>query len=88
MCTTRLRFFAECRLHLAKACLHSAKALPYTRQEHSAKPLTAKGSLPSATSRALGKGVAESQPHLANLLRGAVSDGAFAECQLSALGKN
>jgi len=57
-------------------------------KEHSAKPLTAKGSLPSATSRALGKGVAESQPHLANLLRGAVSDGAFAECQLSALGKN
>jgi len=34
------------------------------------KPLTAKGSLPSATSRALGKGVADSQQHSANLARG------------------
>ena len=56
--TTGFTGFAECQLHSAKARLHSAKALPSVL--HSAKPLAAKGALPSAGFRALGKGFAES----------------------------
>ena len=67
MCTTGLRFFAECQLHSAKAVLYSVK------------PLTAKGSLPSVISRALGKGVAESNSTRQTCL-GVADDDAFAEC--------
>ena len=57
--TTGLDYFAECLTHSAKAGLHLAKALPSVTlsKPHSAKPLTAKGTLPSATSWALGKEV-------------------------------
>jgi len=55
--------FAECLGHSAKALLHSAKALPSATlgKEQTAKPHPAKGSLPSAVCRALGKGFAECQ---------------------------
>ena len=48
--TTGLPDFAECQLHSAKACLHSAKPLPSVTlgKAHSAKPLTGKGALPRA----------------------------------------
>ena len=59
--TTGFTGFAECQLHSAKACLHSVKPLPSVTlgKDHSAKPLTAKGALPSANFRALGKEFAE-----------------------------
>ena len=57
-------------------------------KEHSAKPLTAKWFLSSATSRALGKEVAESQPHSANLPCGAAGDGAFVECLMVVTGQS
>jgi hypothetical protein len=48
--TTGIAFFAECLRHSANAILHSAKALPSVTlgKKHSAKILSAKGSLPSA----------------------------------------
>ena len=60
--TTGFTGFAECRLHSAKASLHSANSLPSVTldKRHSAKPPTAKGSLPSVGFRALGKDFAES----------------------------
>jgi hypothetical protein len=56
-------FFAECLRHSAKAILHSAKAMPSVTlgKEHSAKISSAKGSLPSAFFRTLGKDFAECQ---------------------------
>jgi hypothetical protein len=50
----------------AKAILHSAKALPSVTlgKEHSAKISSAKGSLPSAFFRTLGKDFAECQKTL------------------------
>ena len=60
--TTGFTGFAECRLHSAKASLHSANSLPSVTlgKRHSAKPPSAKGSLPSVGFRALGKDFAES----------------------------
>ena len=60
--TTGFTGFAECRLHSAKASLHSANSLPSVTlgKRHSAKPPTAKGSLPSVGFRALGKDFVES----------------------------
>jgi hypothetical protein len=62
--TTGIAFFAECLRHSAKAILHSAKALPSVTlgKEHSAK-----GSLPSAFFRTLGKDFAECQKALGKL---------------------
>jgi hypothetical protein len=64
--TTGIAFFAECLRHSAKAILHSAKALPSVTlgKEHSAKISSAKGSLPSAYFRTLGKDFAECQKAL------------------------
>jgi hypothetical protein len=52
--------------HSAKTILHSAKALPSVTlgKEHSAKISSAKGSLPSAFFRTLGKDFAECQKAL------------------------
>ena len=60
--TTGFTGFAECRLHSAKASLHSANSLPSVTpgKHHSAKPPTAQWSLPSVGFRALGKDFAES----------------------------
>jgi hypothetical protein len=56
--TTGIAFFAECLRHSAKAILHSAKALPSVTlgKEHSTNISSAKGSLPSAFFRTVGKG--------------------------------
>jgi hypothetical protein len=64
--TTGIAFFAECLRHSAKAILHSAKALPSVTlgKEYSAKISSAKGSLPSAFFRTLGKDFAECQKAL------------------------
>jgi hypothetical protein len=64
--TTGIAFFAECLRHSAKAILHSAKALPSVKlgKEHSANISSAKGSLPSAFFRTLGKDFAECQKAL------------------------
>jgi hypothetical protein len=64
--TTGIAFFAECLRHSAKAILHSAKALPSVTlgKEHSANISSAKGSLPSAFFRTLGKDFAECQKAL------------------------
>jgi hypothetical protein len=64
--TTGIAFFAECLRHSVKAILHSAKALPSVTlgKEHSAKISSAKGSLPSAFFRTLGKEFAECQKAL------------------------
>ena len=61
--TTGISSFAVCLRHSAKAILHSAKALPSVTlgKEHSTKILSAKGSLPSAFFRTLGKDFAECQ---------------------------
>ncbi|GJN05091.1 hypothetical protein PR202_ga22692 [Eleusine coracana subsp. coracana] len=50
------RWFAECQKHSAKACRHSAKPMPRATLGigHSAKPGSAKSTLPSARRRALG----------------------------------
>ena len=47
--TTGLALFAECRIHSAKALLHSAKSLPSVAlgKPHSVKKMTAKAHLPS-----------------------------------------
>ena len=77
--TTADGLFAECLGHSAKPLLHSAKALPSATlgKEQTAKLHPAKGSLPSAVCRALGK---ENWPS------GVV--GVFAECRVrKALGK-
>ena len=60
--TTGFTAFAECRLHSAKASLHSANSLPSVTlgKRHSAKPPTVKGSLSSVGFRAHGKDFAES----------------------------
>ena len=60
--TTGFSRFAECRLHSAKASLHSANSLPSVTlgKHHSAKLPTAQWSLPSVGFRALGKDFAES----------------------------
>jgi hypothetical protein len=55
--TTGINSFAECRKHSAKPSKHSAKALPSVTlgKEGSANSASAKTSLPSTFSRALGK---------------------------------
>ena len=62
--TTELPFFAECQLHSANACLHSAKALQSVTldKEHSTK------SLPRA----------DYTRQICHV--GTAGDGAFAEC--------
>ena len=67
--TTGLAFFAECRIHSAKALLHSAKGLPSVAlgKPHSVKKVTAKAPLPSVFFRALGKVFAECQKALGKL---------------------
>jgi len=61
--TTGLALFAECRIHSAKALLHSVKGLPSVAlgKPHSVKKVTAKAPLPSVFFRALGKVFAECQ---------------------------
>ena len=67
--TTGLALFAECRIHSAKALLHSAKSLPSVAlgKPHSVKKVTAKAPLPSVFFRALGKVFAECQKALGKL---------------------
>ena len=67
--TTGFMLFAECQMHSAKPGKHSVKSLPSVTlgKDHSVKPLTAKGTLPSAFFRALGKDVAESRRDSAKL---------------------
>jgi hypothetical protein len=61
MITTGNQPFAECKKHSAKLKKHSAKALPSVAlgKGHTEERLSAKGSLPSAFRRALGKVFAE-----------------------------
>ena len=67
--TTGLALFAECRIHAAKALLHSAKSLPSVAlgKPRSVKKVTAKTPLPSVFFRALGKVFAECQKALGKL---------------------
>ena len=65
-CTRQRKFikktpFAECRLHSAKAALHSTKPLPSATlgKEPPSNPLPVKAALPSVKFRAFGKGFAE-----------------------------
>jgi hypothetical protein len=53
--------FAECQKHSAKLQKHSAKPLPSVAlgKGHTEEKMSAKGSLPSAFRRALGKDFAE-----------------------------
>jgi hypothetical protein len=62
--TTGNDCFAECPKHSAKRKKHSAKALPSVAlgKGDTAEENTAKGTLPSAFCRALGKDFAECQP--------------------------
>src|SRR5688572_11187452 len=64
--TTGNRSFAECQRHSAKAQKHSAKALPSVTlgKEHTANFVSAKTSLPSVKTRALGKHFADGQKTL------------------------
>jgi hypothetical protein len=93
MCTTGNEYFAECQKHSAKLQKHSAKALPSVAlgKGHTEERLSAKGTLPSAFRRALGKAFAERKvPRSANFERrdGTGHNGRFAECQDLALGKD
>jgi hypothetical protein len=68
--TTGNDYFAECRKHSAKPKKHSAKALPSVAlgKGDTAQEKMAKGTLPSAFCRALGKDFAECLvPHSAKL---------------------
>ncbi|PVH48307.1 hypothetical protein PAHAL_4G304800 [Panicum hallii] len=70
--TTGNGYFAECQKHSAKTQKHSAKPLPSVAlgKEHTEKELSAKGTLPSAFHRALGKAFAERKvPHSAKCKR-------------------
>jgi hypothetical protein len=72
MITTGNQPFAECKKHSAKLKKHSAKALPSVAlgKGHTEERLSAKGSLPSAFRRALGKVFAECHaPRSANFKR-------------------
>ena len=61
--TTAATRFAECPMHSAKAPMHSANPLPSATlgKEAPSNLFTVKPALPSAKSRALGKGFAECQ---------------------------
>jgi hypothetical protein len=70
--TTGNGYFAECKKHSAKLKKHSAKALPSVAlgKGHTEERFSAKGSLPSAFRRALGKAFAERKaPRSANFKR-------------------
>jgi hypothetical protein len=71
-CTTGNGYFAECKKHSAKLKKHSAKALQSVAlgKGHTEERLSAKGTLPSAFRRALGKTFAERKaPRSANFKR-------------------
>jgi len=61
--TTTATRFAECPMHSAKVPMHSANPLPSATlgKEAPSNLFTVKPALPSAKSRALGKGFAECQ---------------------------
>jgi hypothetical protein len=84
--TTGIVFFTECLKHSAKPEKHSAQALPSVAldKEGSTHSTSAKPSLPSTFSRALGTDVAECQVVLGKekplSRRWGDGDGVFAEC--------